>query len=273
MRFNEKHFEACVAFLLTCAAMVAIPLVNDGLGLSWDTLNHHVYLGWVANGARFDKDYFAAASQSYQFPYLNWPLYLLIKSGVSGQFAGVVWAIMHAMVSIPLWMIAYRLMPGITWHDAIARLLAVTFGVGNILVLRAPETTGNDVLSALPWLVAVVVGLGPVNGRTQDGEITKASWRAFWCGVLGGVAVAFKLSNAIVAIFLPLLCVVLGNTVSSRVRYVICCGVGAGVGFVTLYSWWGWQLWSEFGNPIYPFADSLFDTVRRVMRWQGVNHD
>ena len=56
---------------------ISVPISLGGIGLSWDGLNHQMYLGWVADRPRFDKDYMAASMQSYQFPYLYWPLYKL----------------------------------------------------------------------------------------------------------------------------------------------------------------------------------------------------
>lgn len=266
---RPDRLEPWLAFLITIALMVSIPVSRDGLGLGWDSMNHHVYLGWVANGARFEQDYFAAASQSYQFPYLYWPIYLLTRWRVDGWVAGTVWAMLHALVSIPLWMIANRLIAGETWPDAGVRVLAVLFGVGNLLVLRAPETTGNDVLAALPWLMAVAVGLGPARSSGLLDQVPRSAWRALLCGVLGGAAVALKLSNATVVIFLPLVCFSLSSTVPGRLRCAALCLLGTGMGFLVLYAWWGWQLWQAFGNPVFPFADGLFEPLRVMLAWRG----
>lgn len=266
---RPNRLEPWLILVITVVLMVSIPVSRDGLGLGWDTMNHHVYLGWVANEARFGQDYFAAASQSYQYPYLYWPIYLLTRWRVDGWVAGTVWAVLHALVSIPLWMIARRLIAGDTWADAGVRMLAVLFGVGNLLVLRAPETTGNDVLAAIPWLMAVAVGLGPVQPAGLPLQVSHSGWRALWSGMLGGAAVALKLSNATVVIFLPLVCFTLSHTMPGRLRCGMLCLLGVGVGFLILYAWWGWQLWQAFGNPVFPFADGLFEPLRVMLGWRG----
>jgi hypothetical protein len=43
---------------------ISVPLYLGELGLSWDSLNHHIYLGWVADAPRFDKDHAATSSPS-----------------------------------------------------------------------------------------------------------------------------------------------------------------------------------------------------------------
>jgi hypothetical protein len=264
--FKMRYAEAAIAFLLTCLVLVSVPLWRGGLGISWDTMNHHVYLGWVASGARFNEDYFAAASQSYQFPYLYWPIYQLTRLQVEGWVAGAIWAGLHAFVSIPLWLISWRLIPGAALSDAGVRLLAVAFGVGSILVLRAAETSANDVLAAIPWLFGLVLGLRSRESSARP-DASASAWRSIFCGLLGGVSVALKLSNGAMAIFLPLVCCLLARSTAQRLKHMFFCLFGLVAGFVALYGWWGWHLWHQFGNPVFPFADGLFEPLRTMLGW------
>jgi hypothetical protein len=39
-------------------------------------------------------------------------------------------------------------------------------------------------------------------------------------------------------------------------------------GFTICYGYWGWQLWTHFGNPIYPFYDAQFAPLRALLGWQ-----
>ena len=41
----ELPFVLIVLWLI----FISVPLYLDRLGLSWDALNHHIYLGWVAD--------------------------------------------------------------------------------------------------------------------------------------------------------------------------------------------------------------------------------
>jgi len=258
--------ELPLVFLLSWLLFVSLPVQRGGIGLSWDTLNHHVYLGWVANSARFDKDYFAAASQSYQFPYLYWPVYMMAKWRFAGWLAGGVWASLHALIAIPLWSICRSLIEGLTWRAALFRVSGVLLGLGSILIIRAPETTGNDGLAVLPYVCALAVA---VRGIPSGSGTAPNVWLwAVVVGLLGGASVALKLSNGPLVPLLPLLCAAFLPGWRSRLALMFVCGLAILAGFLLVYGWWGWQLWQQFGNPVFPFADGLFEPLR-LMFWHS----
>src|SRR5206468_634433 len=46
--FRRDIFELGGITLLAWLALASIPFALGGIGLGWDALNHHIYLGWVA---------------------------------------------------------------------------------------------------------------------------------------------------------------------------------------------------------------------------------
>src|SRR5205085_1893927 len=98
--------EFWIVWFLGALAMALIPVYLGGIGLSWDALNHHIYLGWVAEHPRLTQDFAAASYQAYQFPYLYWPAYRLAASGASGVTAGVVLALLQSLAIPPAWLVA-----------------------------------------------------------------------------------------------------------------------------------------------------------------------
>ena len=42
------------------------------------------------------------------------------------------------------------------------------------------------------------------------------------------------------------------------------CAFAIAVGVVVTYGYWGYQLWLQFGNPIYPFYDGYFQHLRNA---------
>jgi hypothetical protein len=245
-------------------ALVAIPIGLGGMGISWDALNHHFYLGWTAERSRFDRDLLAASYQVFQFPYLYWPAYKLASLGFSGVSAGVVLASLHATAAPALWLIARSCMPGSTVVDAVMRALAVVLGFLSIVVLSLFDSTSNDLLAAIPLLWAVATALLGVDGsRTARGRL---AWVAV-SGVLTGLAVAAKLSNGPLAVVGPVLWVLAGVGWSARARAVALGCAAAAASFLLSYGHWGWQLWLHVGNPVYPFGDAYFDLLRRWVGW------
>lgn len=83
-------------------------------------------------------------------------------------------------------------------------------------------------------------------------------WRIFSGSALLGAAIGLKLTNIFFApAFLGFVLVALGRSFWSW--RVILQGVGGAVaGGALLHGYWGWLLWQEFGNPIFPFANSFF---------------
>ncbi|MDZ7592770.1 MAG: hypothetical protein U5L05_19270 [Rubrivivax sp.] len=242
--------------LLTVVAAIAaatLPLHAGSLGWSWDALNHHIYLGLMAESPRFDRDVIAASYQSYQYPYLYWPVYRLSLLDGPGAVVGAGWAALQAALLLPpVWLISLRLLP--VREQALIgmaeRVTACGLAFMSTVVLAGLETTANDLLAAVPLLWAFAVMAGEPN-TDRHALVAAALW---------GVSAAFKLSNAL---FLPLLLLwwwMPGHGRAS-LRRGVSIGAGAVSGFGAAYAPWGCQLWTHMGNPFYPYFTSLLGTA------------
>jgi hypothetical protein len=236
--------------LLAALGAAMLPLGTGHLGFSWDALNHHVYLGLIAEHPRWDRDVLAASVQSYQYPYLYWPVYRLSLLSGSGAWLGAGWAAAQAMlVALPLWVVAWKLLPAQRGaaQASVERMAACALAFTSTVVLSALETTANDLLAAVPLLWAVAVHLrGPSSLR--HATLAAALW---------GLAVACKLSNVL---FLPLLLAWWWQQPAPQwsLRRGAALVLGAGLGFAVAYAPWGWTLWQQTGNPFHPYLGSLF---------------
>jgi hypothetical protein len=199
-------------------AFISVPLALGRIGISWDALNHHIYLGWVADSPRFDRDYLAASYQAYQFPYLYWPVYKLATGGFSGAWAGVVLASLYWLAVPAMWMIARTCMPGAGLFDMAMRVLAVALSFCSGLILSLFDSTPNDLLAAIPLVWAIALGLAavPTAGSTSSARIV-----VLWSGFLAGVSIACKFSNGPLAVLLPVLWVFSGVTWKERLLNVL----------------------------------------------------
>lgn len=249
--------------LLAWLAFISIPITLGGIGLSWDALNHHVYLGWTAERPRFDLDFLAASYQSYQYPYLYWPVYRLVEAGLSGVFAGIVLATLHVIAVPPVWIIARVCMPDRTAFAMFMRLAAVALAFSTGVVLSLFDSTSNDLLAAAPLVWGIAFALLTLEG--DGARSTGIRQLLALSGLCVGVSVAFKLSNGPLAIVFPVLWA-FSPPAGKRLGNVAIAMLASGVGFAFAYGPWGWQLWSHFGNPVYPFCDDWFAIVRS---WLG----
>ena len=257
------RWEGVAICLIAWLAFISIPLLQGEIGLSWDALNHHVYLGWTAEHSRLDRDYIAAGFQSYQFPYLYWPMYKLAVTGWSGAAAGVVLATLHLLAVPPVWMLARSCMPGRTLFDVLMRVLAVTLAFLTGVVLSLFDSTANDLMAAIPLAWSLAYAIKPV------AEVDPGSAAARRCvllsGLFAGLAVACKLSNGPLAILLPALWLLSARAPMARVANTILAGAATFAAFLAAYGYWGFLLWQRFGNPIYPFYDGSFAPLRGLL--------
>jgi hypothetical protein len=258
--------EVNALLLVAWAAFASIPLALGGIGLSWDALNHHVYLGWIADRPRFDRDFLAASYQSFTYPYLYWPFYKLFQSGISGQWAGVVLVSLNVLAVPPLWLLARVCVPEWSWYGTGMRWLAVTLAFLSGVVLSMFDSTSNDLIAAIPLVWAVALAF-------ESWDTHCPAWLTqrrivLLSGLCAGAAVAFKLSNGPLAILMPLLWGLPQASVKQRFANIAWGSAATVAGFFVLYGYWGWQLWSHYGNPMYPFFDHWFAPLRALLGWQ-----
>lgn len=243
---SRRHWLELVAVtLLAAIAAACLPAMAGRFEWSWDAINHQVYLGMTAEHPRWQLDVMAANSQTYQYPYLYWPVYRMALLDAQGVWVAAAWAATQAAcVMPPVWWAAYRLLPqqGSSAEAAIERVAACVLGAMSGVICSSLETTANDLLAATPLLWAVAIGLKPdASGR-----------RLLAVGALFGVAVAFKFSNVV---FVPLLLVwwFQARAPYLSVRRGLLLWGGAAAGFLAAYFPWGWQLWARMGHPLYPY--------------------
>lgn len=256
--------ELSVLVLVAWVVFASIPLALGGIGLSWDALNHHVYLGWIADQPRFDRDFLAASYQSFQYPYLYWPFYKLFQSGVSGQWAGVVLVSLNLAAVPPLWLLARVCVPEKSWYGGAMRWLAVALAFLTGVVLSLFDSTSNDLLAAIPLVWAVALAFEPF--AAQRPQWLTARRLVLLSGFCAGAAVAFKLSNGPLATLMPLLWGTHGSSFRQRATNIALGSIATIAGFILLYGYWGWQLWIHYGNPLYPFCENWFAPLRA---WLG----
>jgi hypothetical protein len=261
-----RRFEPWIVWFAGALAMALVPVALGGIGISWDGLNHHFYLGWVAEHPRFDRDFAAASYQAYQFPYLYWPAYRLAMANASGVTAGVVLALLQSLAVPPAWLVARACCPGDRWVDAGLRAIGVVLAFLGGVTLSLLDSTSNDMFAAIPLLWAIALAF--VAGDAAPRDARKAM---LWCvasGICAGAAVAFKLSNGPLVLLMPLAWWMPAGTVGQRISRVLAAGVATLLACAIVYGPWGWQLWVHTGNPVYPFYDAWFQPLRDATGWK-----
>lgn len=258
--------EPWIVWAVAALAMAAVPVFLGGLGLGWDALNHHFYLGWVAQEPRFQQDFAAASYQAYQYPYLYWPAYRLAAAQASGVGAGVVLALLQSLAVPAVWLVARACCPGATLFDAALRFAAVVLAFLGSVTLSLLDSTSNDMFAAIPLLWAIALSI--VAAEATSATPRRVTTLLLLSGLCAGISVAFKLSNGPLVLVLPLAWLMAPGAAGKRVADMVLAGLATLAGFALAYGWWGWQLWIHMGNPVYPFFDAMFEPLREFTGWR-----
>jgi hypothetical protein len=133
-----------------------------------------------------------------------------------------------------------------------ATIAALAIGVTAAMAVGTLGTTMNDwpgtalMLGAIWLLVRAVVA-------TEDLAVP---WRALVvAGLLAGVGSGLKLTVGTFAVGLCVALLLRPPHARGRLREALVFGAAVLAGFAVSYGYWGWQLWSHFRNPIFPFAN------------------
>lgn len=231
-----------MGFLLAWVALT-------GRDLSWDVVNHHLYLPYSLLSGRYRVDLFGAGPQSYQNPVGYLPFYFLAQPGVPSWAAGLLLTLLHGLCIWPLYRLTLRLWgpgPEARWWRALGLVLAL-FTPAFLLVVG---TSSIDPISSLLVLTALAIVM-----RDHPGALELAL-----AGACLGIAVAIKPVNApftigIAAVF-ALRCLI-GQL---RWRHLALLIVSASTVALLLAGPWAYWLWSTFGNPIFPLFNDRFQS-------------
>lgn len=246
--------EPIAVFFLGLTGFVAWSLYA-GRDLNWDFLNYHLYLGQTANGARLHQDFFPASIQSYLSPYAYWPMAAMISAKWPASVVGAILGALHSLVVVATWHLARQLFPDLTRRAAAGRLLSTIIGVLCPLVLTQVGNSFADLTTAIP----VILGLGLLLRGLRIDEHRLVVFAV--SGMLLGLAVGLKLTNAIFGI-----AAIVVTTAICFVRRDLNKRAGIGliagqvIGFLLTYGYWGTRLWIEFGNPLFPGFNTIFQS-------------
>lgn len=218
-----------------------------GQSNNWDLRNYHWYDGWAWLTGRGAQDLAAAQAQTWFNPTLPVLLYLLLST-LPPWLGTFVLGAVQGLNLLPLHRVAVQLLPPALLQRRrwLALLVAAVGATG--ATQRGELGAGfGDNLVSLPLLCALALLLSP----PRRGRVALA-------GALLGLAVGLKLTAAPVASGIVLAAPLLFATRGSMPRHWLLLAGCALAGFLLVNGHWMWQLWREFGNPLFPLFGPVF---------------
>jgi len=236
---------------LRIALFIGLPLalaLTIGLDSNWDLRNYHLYNAHALLHGRV-ADIAPAQLQSFHNPLLDLPFYLLTASGMNPRL-GAVWLALPAVLGLFLLArMRSAMQPASPRHSLAADLALVLMVLAGAATWSTFASTMNDAFAAAAMLGALAILLCPAQAPTPR------HW--LFAGLVAGGFAGLKLSNAFYCIALALAAIP-GGSFAERARRLVALGLGGAAGFAITYGAWGWHLYSEHGNPFFPYYNDWF---------------
>jgi hypothetical protein len=249
-----KHWPVLV-LSMAATSCIAVALGQD---CSWDVLNYHFYSGFAFLHKPLNFDFAPAQVQSFFNPLMHVFSYLALAHLPSRLVTLLLGAIqgLNFYLVFQISQIVFR-----NWSNPFRFWLSLFNAVagcyGAIFVLELGTTFGDTLISIL-----ILSGLLLIF-RYLRLDIPIGAARDFPLGVAGailGLAFGLKLTVAIyvAAIVVALLAILLLSRCRMRPLLIFFACLFAG--FIAGYGFWGYNLYHEYRNPVFPYMNSLFQS-------------
>ena len=242
---------ADVVLLLACVSASSAISIAMGQDANWDLQNYHYYDPWAWwAGRSLDRDIAAAQLQTFLNPFLDLPFYAMVARDWDPRVVSAVLALPAGIGAWLLAKLAWLLFDGDNAPSrTVATAASLAIGLTAAMAVGTLGTTMNDWPGAALTLAALfIVARGITRRETLPARTLIAA------GLLMGIASGLKLTVATFAVGLCV-AILLRPGAARRVRDAFAFGVAVLAGFAISYGYWGWTLWSHFGNPIFPYAN------------------
>lgn len=244
MRVTGVELACCTVIAALASVALALAFGRD---LNWDFFNYHLYSGLLLAQGRLTQDFMAAGYQGYMNPLPYLPLYLMTAAKWHSMVIASVIALVQSLNFVFLYLIS-RQVVGTDQNPRLAATVITALGGCSVVVLGQLGSSFIDLTTAWPILAAVWLMLLP-----------SSTSRLLLIGGLLGVATGLKLTNIVFA-FGAFVAVALQPTsgVDQVARRLAWWSLGAAVGVLLAYGYWGVQLQQHFGSPVFPLFNHIF---------------
>lgn len=221
--------------------------------VDYDVAHYQIHNGWAALHGRWHRDFAPADMHSFINPVYNVLVWWLIER-LPGPAVSAVLSIPQAMVLPGLFYLTRKGSMAITGSASLPMCLGIA-----VVGFLAESQSGlyaslrNDSWNAAAFIWALVLCL------RDDGTLHGVK-RLALASLIMGAALGMKATNLPYTIAFGVFVVVLANSNTERLKAALVCAIAGFIAAAALALPYAWYLWSEFGNPVFPMANSLFDS-------------
>jgi hypothetical protein len=224
----------------------------SGEDINWDWQNYHEYGAFAFLNGRFEVDVAPGGFQTFLNPLAYLPAYLL-RHHVGAPFWGMLLGAVHGLnLALIYWLSRTVLGTAASSWAVLSSLVIAAFGP---MTLSEVGTSFADILTALPIIAGVTMTMSA--GEQQENrnrQENRQENRIVIAGLLIGGAVGLKLTNSTFLIGAGASLLFAARPLAAMVSFA----AGSVVGALVAGGAWAWTLWEQFGNPVFPFYNTVF---------------
>lgn len=237
----RKGFETSLVILGSLLAG-AIYTWFAGEDVNWDWRNYHEYGAFALINGRFNQDVAPGGIQGFLNPLAYLPAYLL-RLHVGAPLWGMLLGAIHGLNLALIFWLTRTVLTGSA--NGLMLAASVIIAAFSPMTLSEVGTSFADILTALP----VIAGVGLILSAKPQHHA-----RHVIAGILIGAAVGLKLTNMIFLLGAGASLLFAARPLASMVFFA----AGGAVGGMATGGAWAWMLWEQFGNPLFPFYNTVF---------------
>ncbi len=218
---------------------------------SYDVLHYQIHNGWAALHGRLGIDHAPANLHSFFNPHVQLATWWLIEH-LPGPAVAFLLGLAHAAVLPALYWFCRNLTRAAGMGERqLTCVLVALAGMGAEPVLKMFASVRNDHLGATAFLAALALCMPP-DGRAPNAR------RLALAGGLVGLLFGLKPTNAVYVVGLAVMVMVMVPGLMGRTRAALVTGLAGVAGILAGGGAWYAELWSRFGNPVFPTLDNIF---------------
>ncbi len=233
---------------LTGGGLVSMLLKYEVL---WDFANYHYYNPWAFVNNRINYDIAVAGINGFFNPLADIPLYYLIE--YFNDYPNLIYFAQGLWFGA-LGFIIFKI-AGLFFADMRPVLLVLLLGLSGYAVFFQIGTSTNEIMISCFLLFSLYLILRILGKKSEAG-----SRLFFAAGIMSGVALGLKLTAIIYCIGLGAGLIFFYKKIPHPVENILMFALGGLSGFLLIDGFWLWKMWELFGNPLYPYANKIFQS-------------
>jgi len=253
---GSKARSLAFLFLLIAPFLCGALALALGQDQNWDFRNYHWYNAYAFLNNRWDFDIIPSQTPAFYSPALDIPYYLL-ATHVSARLAAFVLGSVQGLNAVLLFLLAYAalLIPNARQRVGASATLAMLGMLGGGAMAQI-GTSFFDNITSLGFFSSalLVLRFWP---RLFGDSWGKALGFAFLCGMPAGLMMGLKLPSATFCVALCGALLFVTGPFTRRVWVAFGFGLGVLAALAVSYAPWGFFLFKNFNNPVFPYFTDL----------------